>query len=337
MAEVSRHNGFGFLAPHVYCFRLHWIRKEKILAAQLRTFHNAIMRKGFRIGLPVLVIGLLCWQVWRALDDQPSYHGKSLHAWLQQQAAAAYAHDKQGRQEAEAAIRLIGTNALPTLLVWISTRDSTLEKTLRAHIKLNDVTWEKVPFLGGGSRSRWRAAQACGLLGPIAKPMIPSLVSLLKDTDWRIRASAMCALAQMGPAAEEAVPALLQNLEDPLLDHAAICTLPVIGARPEAIMPSFIGILSSTNFHRQMCVMYILGQYGTNAQAAAPSLMKFLNHPDRSLRDEATKALLLIDPHNLPVPSLVNMLDYPERKIREAATNTLRQMGPTVAAEAGVK
>ena len=254
------------------------------------------MRKTVRIALPAIVIGLLAWAGWRALHDQPYYRGKPLQAWLQQYGDAVYAHEKQGRQDAEAALRHIGTNALPTLLVWISKRDSALEKALRAHLRWSESTWDKIPFLGGASRSRGRAIQACGVLGPIAKPMVPSLANLLRDTDWRVRACVMCALAQIGPAAEDAVPALLQSLGDPTLDHVAFGALPAIGAKPEAIMPTVIRILSSTNSHQQMSAVWLLAEYGTNAKVAGPNLVRFLNDRDPSLRYMATNALLKIVP-----------------------------------------
>jgi HEAT repeat protein len=53
-----------------------------------------------------------------------------------------------------------------------------------------------------------------GQIGPAAKEAVPALIAVLKDEDSELRASAATALGGIGPAAKEAVPALSVALKD---------------------------------------------------------------------------------------------------------------------------
>ncbi len=55
---------------------------------------------------------------------------------------------------------------------------------------------------------RERAALALGLIGPAAKEAVPALIATLRDEDGLVRGYAAYALGEIGPAANEAVPAL---------------------------------------------------------------------------------------------------------------------------------
>jgi HEAT repeat protein len=61
---------------------------------------------------------------------------------------------------------------------------------------------------------RWHAAQALANLGPHAHEAVPALVEALKDEDAILRTEAASALARIGPAAKPAVPALVEALKD---------------------------------------------------------------------------------------------------------------------------
>ncbi len=52
------------------------------------------------------------------------------------------------------------------------------------------------------------AAFALGKIGPAAKEAVPALIAALKDEDKDVRVYAASALGHIGPAAKEAVPAL---------------------------------------------------------------------------------------------------------------------------------
>src|SRR3954454_21898924 len=70
-------------------------------------------------------------------DREPSYNGHSLSEWLHA-ARAGYHSAPAPSAEAPAAIRQIGTNALPTLLKWTSYQPTWLKAKFRPFLRGND-------------------------------------------------------------------------------------------------------------------------------------------------------------------------------------------------------
>jgi HEAT repeat protein len=62
------------------------------------------------------------------------------------------------------------------------------------------------------------AASVLGEIGPAAKDAVPDLIEALKDRD--MRPIAVGALGRIGPAAKDAVPALIEALKD---QHFIVC------------------------------------------------------------------------------------------------------------------
>src|SRR5262249_22050969 len=61
---------------------------------------------------------------------------------------------------------------------------------------------------GGAKPARLEAARAIAEMGPAAKDAVPALIAVLKDKNREVRKAAAGALGKIGPAAEPAVPAL---------------------------------------------------------------------------------------------------------------------------------
>jgi HEAT repeat protein len=74
---------------------------------------------------------------------------------------------------------------------------------------------------------RYSAVRALGKYGPQAKEYLPDLIQALKDRDNTVRMGAAYALGDMGPDAQDAVPALKEALKDkdPEVRKAAAYTL----------------------------------------------------------------------------------------------------------------
>jgi HEAT repeat protein len=100
----------------------------------------------------------------------------------------------------------------------------------------------------------------------------------------------------MGPAADEAVPALLQCLDDPATRNNAFAALRSISAKPDVVVPVLIGHLSSPTKHQQGWALYCLSEFGADAKTAVPSVLKLLDDSYPYLRQAATNALKKIDP-----------------------------------------
>src|SRR4051812_17202672 len=93
-------------------------------------------RRGLIAG-GIVLVGALAGLAWLLFSPhQPVYQGKPLTSWMDQYQEHILANQKSAdrpkRDQAEAAIRQIGTNALPTLLRMAGAKDSALKKKLIA-------------------------------------------------------------------------------------------------------------------------------------------------------------------------------------------------------------
>src|SRR5215212_4405899 len=77
------------------------------------------------VGLPMLVTGIAAFVVQRQLE--PHYNGRSLSYWLE---ANSY-KPEVAREEAQEALRAMGTNAVPFLLKYMTARPGTWESKIR--------------------------------------------------------------------------------------------------------------------------------------------------------------------------------------------------------------
>lgn len=132
---------------------------------------------------------------------------------------------------------------------------------------------------------------------PIAK-----LVRGLRDEDPRIRATAACALADLGAEAEPAIGSLRLGLRDP--DRRV-----------------------------RWAVAIALGRIGPAAKVAEPELVQALSDPHWTVRQAAALALALLKPDRTSLPSLRRMLTDISPDVRRAAFFALQQVPePTTAA-----
>jgi len=184
-------------------------------------------------------------------DREPIYNGHSLSEWLHA-ARPGYINPPAPPAEATAAVRHIGTNALPALLKWASYDPTRLQSKLRPIVS--------------GSDHPVDAEDGFRILGPVAGPAIPGLTRLAikSSSDERVMRCARC-LAYIGP---EAVPALAD-------------------------------IVSSYHGKARYYPIALLASFGTNAQPAAPVLVRCLSDPDAHVRAAATNALSKLSPEIL--------------------------------------
>ena len=143
-----------------------------------------------------------------------------------------------------------------------------------------------------------RQSAAIGHMGP---EVVPTLAWLLRneDTDQRDRVTAAAVLAEMGPMAGAAMPALQDLLTD---------------KRPEL----------------QQAAINALGQLGPAAKTAIPNLRRLLDDKDKRVRIQAAEALVKIGPigGEVALPALTDLLKDENKNIRIDAAGVLRQFGP---------
>ena len=140
------------------------------------------------------------------------------------------------------------------------------------------------------------AAEALGQIGPAA---IMALIQALKDKgDSSVRYWPAKALAQIGPKAKAAVPALAQALkdEDEWVRANAAEALGRIGPEAKAAVPALIQALKNEDVLRvRWGAAEALGQIGPAAKQAVPALAQALKDIEDSyspyFRESAVEAL----------------------------------------------
>ncbi len=250
------------------------------------------MNKRLRLALAVLVVAVLAVAGGLAvLSREPEYQGRKLTDWLRELEAATDMASPQWR-DSVAAIRAIGTNALPTLF-----------RMLR------------------GSDSAWKV-QAVSLIQDTANV---DLSESLAESDQR---RARIGFQVLGATARPAIPklaALAETAEPALADRAFLAMLEIGGAET---IPPLLRVLTNANPPRQIMAANYLGQFRSQARAAVPALVESLNAGVPELRANAARALGNIGLEApRAVPALTRTLSDPDRQVQVAAAMALGAYG----------
>lgn len=246
------------------------------------------------------IAGVISWQVSR--QREPRYQGIRLTVWLKQYGTNHWSTGRDGplEKEAQAAIRQVGTNAIPLYLSIMSARESPLKRKLLAL-----APRPLVARLHLRSLYSYRLLGAYGLiaLGPDAKPAVPALMGLLTDKDAQVRYPAVFALRCLGPAASDALPSLITCLKDPefIVRDEAVLALGTIHQQPDQVVPILVGVLDQAWNPQNSAILWLdamsaLREFGTRAKPAVPRLLNLLGDEHEDIRSLATNTLMVIDP-----------------------------------------
>jgi HEAT repeat protein len=219
----------------------------------------------------VLFLGML-WLP-RLLRTEPAYHGKSLTLWLQTYAPSS----RSGRgspawTEADDAVRHIGTNGIPVLLRMLRATDSRLELQLVALAKKQHII--KIHFTLAATLNV-EASRAFLALGDTAKDAVPALMKIYDEKNPILSQGAeLEALGWIGPAAEPAIPLLLQAAtnSNSKIRANTFWALGEIHAQPQLCVPELIHALNDSNDWVLVSAAHALGAFGVEAQSATPLL-----------------------------------------------------------------
>ena len=126
------------------------------------------------------------------------------------------------RRMAAYALAAVGTPAVPALSEALQhTADAVRVEAAYALAQIGNAAEAVIPTLIEGTKDdnvevRRYLAEAFGSIGPDAAPAVPALIDMLdNDEDKQARFESALALAQIGPAANDAVPILEKALRDP--------------------------------------------------------------------------------------------------------------------------
>jgi HEAT repeat protein len=124
---------------------------------------------------------------------------------------------------------------------------------------------------------------------------VPALVGQLQDFDCGVRVNALCALTRLGRDSKDAVPALIQALEedkDWVVRVAAITALGEIGDDARAAVPALIEALAKEDVCASAAIA--LGRIGPAASAALSALSAARKNKSGFIRwcaEEAARAI----------------------------------------------
>lgn len=214
--------------------------------------------------------------------------------------------DKQVWSNSVSAIAAIGPDATEAIPALIDDLDSKKGRGQRGFDK---------------NQALFRSAYALTRIGPAA---IPPLIQALGGDDAALRAGAAKALGGMGPAAKEAIPALVSNLKhgDNDVQREVIDALSLIGADAK---PPVIAALSGKEARERTAAAMTLAGMGRSAQDSALAMIEQLGkETEVAVRISLLTALPKVgaDP-NLLVPRLIDALKDQNEAIRHAAVNGL--------------
>jgi hypothetical protein len=259
-------------------------------------------RKKVGVVLTFALASAIAFLIWKSFyRPEPTYNGKTLSASAQQYGSNHWrgAAGRAADQEAEFAIRQIGTNGIPFLLDLMRARDSGMKKKLRTILPR---TWQNKPYLRDRSGDIRRiGAYGLAALGTNAPAAVPALIEIAShhpDEDGRY--IAVFALRTLGSAAEPAIPFLIQCLTNQtriIRDDAAL-GLGYMQRRSEIAVPALIRYLESVKMSGGWEItdaIASVAQFGTNAKPAVPILIGLLKHSDHDVRSYVTNYLPRID------------------------------------------
>src|ERR1700722_14577116 len=235
-----------------------------------------------------VVACIILWCVGQVRDRV--YRGKSLSQWLK-------AYDPRilidNKEEVDDAIRHIGTNAIPTLLEMLRSKNNAVVAAAVKQAEKADLIW-----LSLAEERHAEAARGFEVLGTSAKDAVPALIAIYNE---RISPDSQMATAYalgcIGPAARNAIPQLLEAATnaDCNVRQCAIRSLGQIHSEPELSVPVAIRALDDTNQLARFEAANALRAFGTNAKAAIPSLVRAFKSKDKHINKTAADALKAID------------------------------------------
>jgi len=236
-------------------------------------------------------------------------------------------------------------------------------KTLRSiqRIELNEETWgEGISRLVEGikAKSHSSKAQIQHLIALISSPVshftdiefalkglleygegaveaVPSLVALLGSKDHRIYIKAVEVLRSIGTTARDAVPMLIEQLQNGSICEASVCVsaitkaLAAIAPDDKHVIAALIDKLNDPSISNRNSAALALGEIGPSAKVAVSSLIEILHDDIEEVHTAAVIALGKIRASaNVVVSTLRHKLAEADFETKREIIITLGRFGP---------
>ena len=190
---------------------------------------------------------------------------------------------------------------------------------------------------------RTMAAWAIGRLGPVAYKAGPALISLLKDSYWKVRTAACISLASAGHnIANQAIPILYKILRDGSINRNTVAeTIVRLGPAGEKLLIDMLNREPNGNATLRSGAVRALAfanAYSSNIDFVIEALFQLANDnmPSirrdviltlKSLADKAKLQVTYLKPRML-LPLYFKFMKDPAREVRDAATEGIVSAGP---------
>lgn len=143
--------------------------------------------------------------------------------------------------------------------------------------------------------------------------VVPRLVEIVRDGERFDKERAIESLGRIGPAAEEAIPVLIESLEK--FPRASSVALGEIGRRPKLVVPALTRALKFAPNPGE--VTYALTKFGPSASDAVPSMISAYEKAAASLDSDDLYRLMHIRP--------ISIIGEPKDRVRAVLLKAMRQ------------
>jgi HEAT repeat protein len=294
----------------------------------LAGFRASILQTRLVVKKLLLLLGLLIFcacliGIARNHRNNPQnqvYQGKTLAAWCWQ----IYSPDPNAHEQAAAAFKAMGKEAVPGLISLLRTKDSPFNNFIWSMAPklprwLSHFLLKRTPPLRAGA-VHGAAARCLGIIGSDAAPAVPDLALALHDPEIGLRWDAATALARIGKAS---VPALVEAMHasDPNLRHAAVFGLTEIGSESPQAVRALVDALGDSSEPVRASAIRGLGNIG---KPIVPTLTEAMEKGSEVARQAAGTALISACPlPRIVVPPFTKMLQDDSPRLRESAARAL--------------
>jgi HEAT repeat protein len=230
-------------------------------------------------------IALATAPAFRVRGGEPTYKSKSLSGWLK--VYTQVEAGSPGEKLAAEAVRAIGTNALPYLLMMITDADLEIRSAAEHGFKilgpLGAPAISKLAELTTATNEldMFWSAQA---LGDIGAPALSVLMQNLTHPRFKVGTQAALAIVALGTNALPAIPILLGDLRNPnhFFRERAAATLGGLHIEPETVVPGLMNLLNDPSPAARFLAIKSLGEFGPAARPAVPAMCRFVTNADLS-------------------------------------------------------
>jgi HEAT repeat protein len=175
---------------------------------------------------------------------------------------------------------------------------------------------------------RWHAVRVLAEMGPEAKEAIPALRRALEDKNPMFRESALVAICRIEPdrIAEMTPAAIRLSNWQSSLPHEVI---QILQTRAGEVTPVLVQALKDPDPQYQLRAGFLLMNLGPAARSAVPELRVALENKERVVRILAAITLARINPQTEGlVPVLKDGLAFNDLAVREQVFMAIQQLGP---------